>query len=222
MADERHQSFRAMLDAIHERHLIGARDACEVWLVRHADAYDGLSSLEDGIIDPPLSKVGVAQARRLGDRLAALRIDQVWSSHLRRASETAGEVASRHGLEVRSDPRLREVLTPWDTGKHQEPLVPGSYPFPEPEEEVVARMTAAVADIVAGVPPGDGRRVVIVTHSGAITIFIGRLLGLAWGQMRVLPYFTSISVLAVRGDRTVVQSLSDATHLAGLDGSGDG
>jgi probable phosphoglycerate mutase len=206
-----------MLDALHERHLFGARDACEVWLIRHADAYDGLSSLADGVIDPPLSKVGLAQAERLADRLGALRIDQVWASQLRRARETAEAVASRHGLDVRTDPRLREVLTSWDEGRHQESWQPGVYPFPEPEEEVVARMKAAIADIVTGIPAGDRRRVAVVTHSGAITIYLGHLLGLAWGQMRILPYFTSISVLAVRGERTVVQSLSDATHLVALD-----
>ena len=54
-----------MLDELHARHLVGVADVREVWLIRHADAYVGLESLNEGVLDPPLSSVGLDQA--LGD-----------------------------------------------------------------------------------------------------------------------------------------------------------
>jgi broad specificity phosphatase PhoE len=165
--------------------------------------------------------VGHAQAKRLAGRLAGVPVDRVWSSHLRRARETAEFVAAVHGLEVLSDPRLREVRTHWDESTPADQLVRGSYPFPEPEEEVVARMREAIGDVVAGLgPPVERRRrAVVVTHSAAILLYVGHVLRLGWNGLRVFPQFTSISVVVVRGDRTVVQSVGDVTHLANLDGS---
>src|SRR5215831_1452114 len=134
-----------MIEDLHARHLVGADGVREVWLIRHADAYQGLGPLADGIVDPPLSERGREQAARLAARLARVPLDAVWSSPLRRAVETAETIASSRGLEVRSDPRLREVRTHWDAGGPPERAdeVP-VYPFPEPEAEVVERMRAAV------------------------------------------------------------------------------
>jgi probable phosphoglycerate mutase len=216
MLDERHQSFKAMLDEIHKRHVFDTEEVCEVWLVRHADAYDGLAELQEGVIDPPISTAGQWQAARLADRLAGLPIDQIWSSDLLRSRQTAELLAAAHGLEVQTDLRLREVRTHWDEGPSEPRLRRDIYPFPEPEAEVVARMQNAILDIIAGLAPASGRRrVVAVSHSAAIIMYAGHLLGLGWGRLRVLPYFTSVSVVAVQGDQVVVQSLGDITHLAG-------
>ena len=220
MADERRRAFLADLAALNEHHLVGVPDASEVWLIRHADAYSGLESLEDGVLDPVLTLQGHAQAKRLAGRLAGLPVDRVWSSTLRRARQTADSVAAVHGLDVLSDPRLREVRTHWDEGTPASQLVRGSYPFPEPEEEVFARMREAIGDVVAGLgPPIERRRrAVVVSHSAAILLYIAHTLGLTWNGLRIFPQFTSISVVVVRGDRTVVQSVADVSHLANLDG----
>src|SRR3954469_12041414 len=102
-SDERHQSFQEMLRALNERHLVDAPDAREVWLIRHGDAYSGLEALDDGLIDPPLSDRGREQTDLLAARVAGVPVDQVWSSELRRARETAAPVAARLGLEPRTD-----------------------------------------------------------------------------------------------------------------------
>src|SRR5205807_544531 len=123
---------------------------------------------------------GREQAARLAARLAGVRLHAVWSSDLRRAMETAGSVASGHGLAVRTDSRLREVRTYWDEGSEAVRIEPGAYPFPEPEAEVVARMRAVAADVVAGLAGVDGpvARAAVVTHNGTIAMYLAHLLGL--------------------------------------------
>jgi broad specificity phosphatase PhoE len=214
--DRRTAGFLQMIDEMHARHLVGVADVRQVWLIRHADAYGGLESLAEGPIDPPLSERGRQQAGLLAARLATVSLDAVWSSPLRRATETARAIVNGRPLDVRTDLRLREVRTHWDEDREPQRLPPGSYPFPEPETEVVDRMRAVVAEVVADLAGAAGPtpRAAVVTHNAAIAIYVSSLLGLAWGQLRVMPQFTSVSVLAVKGDRVVVQSIADATHLS--------
>ncbi len=199
-----------------QRHLVGVDGVSEVWLIRHADAYSGITELAAGRIDTPLSKRGLEQARRLAARLAAVPLQAVWSSELLRARQTAEMIAAGHSLEVRVDARLREVRTHWDDGREPDSPKPGSYPFPEPEAEVAERMKSVVTQVAAGLAQvGSGRpRAALVTHNAAIAIYLSSLLGLNWGQLRVLPQFTSVSVVAVKGEQVVVQSIADVTHLA--------
>jgi probable phosphoglycerate mutase len=207
-----------MLDELHARHLVGVEGVREVWLIRHADAYAGMAALAEGRLDPPLSQRGHEQAARLAARLASVPLDAVWASDLRRARETAEAIVHGRPLQVRVDARLGEVRTHWDEGHGGGVSGPGTYPFPEPEAEVTARMGAAVADVVAELEGAAGRppRAALVSHNGAIVIYVASLLGLGWGQLYVLAQFTSITVLAAKDDRVVVQSIADATHLVGL------
>lgn len=210
-AADRSIAFLRMLEQLHERHLIGVEGVKELWLVRHGDAYTGLAELAEGVIDPPLTPLGREQAARLGQRLAYVPLDAVWSSDLRRAVETAEPVARTHGLRVQTDTRLREVRTHWDEGRAATLNEPGEYPFPESEAEVHERIQAAARDILAGIPPGG--RAVAVTHNAAIGIYVANVLGLGWGKLPMMPMYTSVTVLAAKDDRVVVRSLADATHL---------
>jgi len=206
-----------MIEELEARYLVGVAGVSELWLIRHADAYRGLETLPDGRIDPPLSARGRDQAQRLAARLAAVPLHAIWSSDLRRARETAGAVAGGRALEVRTDPRLGEVRTYWDEGPDfPERPAPGTYPFPEPEAEVADRMRAAVADIVADLAGAGAAepRAAVVTHNATIAIYLGSVLGLRWGQLRVMPLYTSVSVVAIKGEQTVVRSIADVTHLA--------
>lgn len=212
MADRR-AAFLGMVAQLNARHLIGVGEVREVWLIRHADAYHGMQEMAD----PPLSALGRDQAARLAERLAGVPLDAVWSSPMRRARETAEAIVRDGPLQVRVDPRMREVRTYWDEAREQE-IEPGSYPFPEPEDEVADRMQAAVASVVGALDGGAGPvpRAAVVSHYAAIAVFVARALGLGWREFRLMPHFTSISVIAVKGDQVVVRSIGDATHLVGL------
>ena len=67
------------------------------------------TGLAIGFTDPPLSDIGRAQAHRVAVELAARPLVHVLSSDLRRASQTAGILATSHRLEVETARELREI-----------------------------------------------------------------------------------------------------------------
>lgn len=209
-----------MIEELNARHLIGVDGVREIWLIRHADAYSGMQVLARGRVDTELSARGRQQAELLAARLASVPLHAAWSSDLLRARQTAEAIARGRALAVRVDHRLTEVRTHWDDGREEpERLPPGSYPFPEPEAEVIERMRSVIADVVAALPEaGQVSRAAVITHNAAIAIYLASVLGLGWGQLRVMPQFTSVSVVVVKGDQVVVQSIGDVTHLAGQAG----
>jgi probable phosphoglycerate mutase len=206
----------AFLDALarlHDRFLVDVDGVTEVWLIRHGDAYAELVSLDDSNIDPPLSPIGRSQAEALGKRLQAAGVTAIWASGIARAQETAALAAGPSGLAVQTDHRLREVKTHWDEAGQTAPPPDGYIPFVEPIAEVVERMDAAVREIAAAAGPGS--RTAAVSHAGAITFYLTHLLKLDSGPLRILPRFTSVTVLLIKDDRIVVQSIGDVAHLAG-------
>ena len=174
--------------------LIGVEGVTEIWLVRHADAYDDLVDS----IDPSLSARGREQAKRLAERVARAEPAAVYSSPYRRAMETARFISE----DVHVDERLVEVALELTEG--------GSFDLKEPSDAAANRMRAVVDDIVA---QHTGRRVVAVGHGAAIIACLTDVLRLEPGQLRLLPFYTSISVVRALGDRRMVGSLCDVAHL---------
>ncbi|TMC02066.1 MAG: histidine phosphatase family protein [Chloroflexi bacterium] len=116
---------------------------------------------------------------------------------MRRARETAAAISA----DVRIDDRLVEVHTELENG-HVHPA--------ELPEDVLARMRGAVTDVVEAHPGG---RVVIVGHALSIMSYLCDVLRLEFGTLRILPYYTSVSVVRVLGDRRMAGSLADVAHL---------
>ena len=79
-------------------------------------------------------------------------------------------------------------------------------------DEVLARMREALADVVAAHPGG---RVVVVGHAMAILVYLCDVLHVEFGTLRLLPYYTSVNIVRVLGDRRMVGSLADVAHLEG-------
>jgi broad specificity phosphatase PhoE len=206
--------FLGALARLHDRFLVDVEGVTEVWLIRHGDAYAELVSLDDRNIDPPLSPRGRREAAALGRRLATAGITAIWASEIIRAQETAEIAGAPLGLIPQVDHRLREVKTRWEEkgGEATEPA-DGYIPFVEPVEEVVSRMDAAVREIAA--TAGPGARVAAVSHAGAISFYLNHVLKLDSGPLRLLPRFTSVTVLLLKDDRIVVQSIADVAHLTG-------
>lgn len=166
--------------------------ATEVWLVRHGDCYDGIAGE-----DPALSPRGREQARRLAERLRRLPVDAVYVSPMRRALETAAAV----GPDVCVEERLVEVQTELDDGR----VHPAELP-----DQVLERMRAAVSNAVAAHPGG---RVVMIGHALSIMSYLCDVLRIEFGALRLLPYYTSVSIVRVLGDRRMVGCLADVAHL---------
>ncbi len=99
--------------------LTGVPDVTEVLLIRHGEQDFNLQGVVGDWIDPPLSEQGRLQARLLGEALSTKHLDAVFASSLKRAVETAREVARHHDLEVqfmdRTCRRTRPRVSSWET-----------------------------------------------------------------------------------------------------------
>ena len=174
--------------------LIGVEGVTVIWLVRHGDCYEGMAEGSD----PPLSALGRTQAARLAQRVKRVGATAVYSSPLRRAVQTARTI----GDDVQEDDRLVEIeLQLGDDGNLE---------FKESAASVVERMRSAIDDIVAAHP---GEHVVVVTHGVALMAYISDVLHLEAGQLRLLPYYTSVSVVRALGDVRMVSTIADTAHL---------
>jgi probable phosphoglycerate mutase len=174
--------------------LIGVDGVTEIWLVRHADCYQDMS---DGA-DPALSALGRRQAELLAERVRELKPAAVYSSPYRRALETARAITD----DVRVDERLIEMKM--ELGDD------GALDFKEAPATTIERMSAAINDIASAHP---GQRVIVVAHGSAMVMYLTHVLRLEPGQLRMLPYYTSVSVVRVLGERQMVGSLGDTAHL---------
>lgn len=188
-----HNLTRAMksLEAIF---LIGVEGVTEIWLVRHADCYQDMEEA----VDPPLSALGRAQASLLAERVRHVDPAAVYSSPLRRAMETAEAITA----DVHIDDRLVEMAL--------EVFEDGTLDFKETHDAAVSRMRSVLDDLVG---QHDGQRVVVVTHAASIIACLTDVMRLRPGELRLLPYYTSISVVRALGDRRMAGSLCDIAHL---------
>ncbi|MGA7910424.1 MAG: histidine phosphatase family protein [Candidatus Dormiibacterota bacterium] len=187
------QLTRAM-QSLEAAFLIGVEGVTEIWLVRHADCYRDLTTTED----PPLSALGRQQAARLAERVRRVRHAAVYSSPYRRAIETASAITR----DVREDRRLVEMGL--------EVNEDGTFNFIEDTEAVVKRMRSVIDEIAA---THAGHRVVVVSHGAAIIAYLADVLQLEPDRLRALPYFTSVSIVRVLGDRRAVGTFGDVAHL---------
>jgi broad specificity phosphatase PhoE len=139
-----------------------------------------------GQADPPLDEVGRAQAIEAAALLAAFRPSVIITSDLLRASQTAAPLGELTGVEVLSDPRLRErSLGHWEGLTRDD--VKADYPQEyaewvagrdvtgrggESREEVAARAMEAFNELP------DVDVAVIVTHSATAMSLCASLIGL--------------------------------------------
>jgi broad specificity phosphatase PhoE len=195
-----------------------------ILLARHGETDWNRDHLWQGHTGPSLNDTGRRQATRLAAQIEA--IDAVYSSDTMRAHETALILAQRHGLDVATDPRLREVnfglwegltraqindrfggaFARWLSGE-------GSTPDGgESDEAMAERVLAALSDIAARHPE---RRVLVVTSGGPIRAVEAHLRGIDQATSRrdveTVPN-CSLLELAIRDDEWTRGT--DSTHFA--------
>lgn len=153
--------------------------ACEIVLVRHA------LPAPDGTLDPGLGDEGRAQAEALVRHLDGVPVDAIYSSHLKRAVQTAEPLAAARGLDVRVDEGLREWVSnathyagtenmadPARTRAFVEGRFEDEFLPPHNEEELRASMVRTIGRIGLAHP---GQRIVAVSHGGASNTFLAHV-----------------------------------------------
>jgi broad specificity phosphatase PhoE len=163
-------------------------------LARHGETRWTRAKRWQGHADPPLNRRGRAQARTLAKRLTGESIHAIYSSDLRRASETAAIVAQAVDLEVRLDPELREndfgdwtglgrdeVERRFPVGARLRKRGLKGWNGGESYEEMADRVVRAVSRIAAEHPDQD---VLVVTHNGPIRAIHAQALGVRYSEYR--------------------------------------
>jgi alpha-ribazole phosphatase/probable phosphoglycerate mutase len=129
---------------------------------------DNEAQRASGHADVPLSEVGRQRARELGQHYAAIPLDAVHCSDLRRAVSTAEIAFGERGVPILPDARLREYDY-GDLTQHPVAEVEAEFPrritepFPNGEslEMVVRRVGAFLRDRW---PDDEGKTLVVIGH----------------------------------------------------------
>jgi len=200
----------------------------DLLLLRHgqSEAYvDGSPfRLVDGQGDPPLSALGVEQARRLSTRLSGAGINAIYVTPLRRTAQTAAPLAQQLGLDLRIEAGLREVfLGEWEGGEFRKQVAQNHpisqrmfaeerwdvIPGAESSEALAGRVRDAIVRLAAAHP---GERVAVFTHGGVI----GQALALA-AKSRPFAFIgaenASISRVVITSELWIVRGFNDTAHL---------
>ena len=179
-----------------------------------------------GQTDVELSEEGRRQAERICDRLAAEKIDAIYSSNLSRAIVTAETIASRHGLEVTTCAEVAEVnfgdlegltfdeiskLHPEQARHMADRSLPIEFPGGESISEFNERVKKFLLTLEKHAPE---ETVLIVSHAGVLRLMICNLLGIGlqhWRQMRL--ELGSVSMVDTYPWGAILSLLNDTSHL---------
>ena len=201
-----------------------------IYLIRHAEAEGHIYRRYHGWYNSLITLNGYRQIQALEKRFEGVRIDAVYSSDLFRTMTTAGALYKSRGLELHTDPGLREIgggvwedkTWGWlhrenegalDAFNRADPAwqVEGSETF----GGVQMRVTHAIRRIAAAHP---GQTVAIFSHGTAIRTALAKFYGYSLDQIARVPHGdnTCVSKLLIDGEQVDVEYFNDNSHLGDL------
>lgn len=201
-------------------------------LVRHGATVWTAQGRFQGQTDVPLSPEGQRQVACLAQRLMLMTepLAVLYTSDLRRASETASAIATPQSLRVQPEPRLREMaFGHWE-----------GFTYAEIQQHDPQRLAVWERDQLHGAPPGgetllqmtervravytsvvtanQDKTVGLVTHGGPLQVLLCLALALppqAYWQFAIAP--ASLSELCVYEQGAILTRLNDTCHLQTLE-----
>ena len=198
-----------------------------IYLIRHAEAEGNLYRRIHGWYDALVTENGWKQIQALETRFAGVPVDAVWSSDLYRTCATARAVYVPRGMELHTDPDLREInMGRWEDRtwgevrqtegerllqfNHSDPawVAPGG----ESLGDVGARAERAIRRIAGKYP---GQTVAVFSHGTAIRQFLANVKGIPPEEWHTMPHAdnTSVTCLAWDGEVFHVVFEGDNSHL---------
>jgi len=194
--------------------------------VRHGDTELNSAERYWGHSDVELSAAGLRQAERLRDRLAAEKIDAIYSSDLLRASLTAKIIASRHQLDVITCAELREInfgdaegltfdeisrLYPEVAKLRVERSPKLKYPGGESLDQFNNRVSKFLDRLENHAPE---QTILMVAHSGVLRTLVCQLLGIELHhRWQIRLDLASLSIIETYPPGAILSLLNDVSHL---------
>ncbi len=198
-----------------------------IYLIRHAEAEGNLHRRIHGWYDSLVTENGFCQIEALQRRFRDIPVDAVWSSDLYRARATARAIYLPKGLELHTDPDLREIHMgdwedqTWGEVRHFDPAGMSQFNHSDPNwrapdgenlADTGSRAEAAVRRIAQSHP---GQTVAIFSHGTAIRQILANLKGVVPQDWHTLGHSenTAVTQLTFDGGQFQVVSEGDASHL---------
>lgn len=172
-----------------------------ICLITHTEATHSVEGKVGGWFDSELTEQGKEQAALLRERITSLGFDldtcPIYSSDLKRASQTAALISEQHDNKPILDTRLREMSFGSHEGMDQKEHSNLMIPVPESgnrmdhkicdgaesRREVASRIQSFVNDIMK-----VNHEVIVITHGFATTFFIATFQNIDIGQMGYINY----------------------------------
>lgn len=182
-----------------------------MYIVRHGQTQWNVKGLLQGQADSPLTKLGINQARLLGQQFKKIHFDAIFSSDSLRAKKTAKFVAMERTIAIKTTKLLRERSFGKFEGKpyrqldeEMKDLLIGfdklsdtdKFKFKTPEvesdEELFARFNTFLREISLAFA---GQRILVVTHGGMIRTL---LIHLGFGTYSQIPHHAIANTAFIR------------------------
>jgi len=208
---------------------MGENGRTRIYVVRHAEARGNLDRIFHGQTDSDVTEKGLLQLEALAGYFKDIHLDAIYSSDLKRALTTAQYVNKYAGLEIHTDPRLREIhgglwenvhfdelpvrfpesFRTWEQQPHLHKMPQG-----ESMNDVYRRMVEAVTDIANA---HRGQDVAIVSHGAAIRTLRVFALGLPLSRLNDMLWCENTAVTIIDFDENMEPNLTvngDAGHIS--------
>lgn len=203
-------------------------------IIRPGQSYWNFQGRWQGWVAVPLDEHGRAQVQRLANFIRNIGLTALYSSDLRRATDTVELLEAQLGFEPVYDERLRErnigcwqgLTVPeihgWYPQEYAAYLAdPEHYEIPgggESLSQVKARVRKALRDIIKKSDAADDNQTVgIISHTTAIRMMLAELVP-EFDQSNVTFGNTSVTTLVRDSDGNwKVIAANDCTHLEGLE-----
>ncbi len=199
-----------------------------MYLVRHGETTYNAEGRIQGQSDAPLSELGHRQSAAVAEALAALPIEAIYSSPLRRARQTAEPIAAKLKLPVHDDPRLMELDAGQFEGRLRSELadvypaelarwLSGDDDFAIPDGESRRQLAERGSAALRYIAAAGHRQAVVVTHGGLLSATLRSLLNL---PQPMPPFaFQNSSITRVTGDdqgQFTLVAFNEIGHLRAL------
>lgn len=198
----------------------------KIYLIRHGETDANQTFQFQGHIDNPLNSKGFKQTADLGKYYEGLELDEIYSSSMQRARQTAEPLAKFHGLKIQLLDELKEVcFGEWEGLSYEEVKakwndqlelffkqpaqcrMPGGESF----DDVAARVRSVCEDIFKS---DSDKNIAIVSHGGVVRVQLCLLLGLDLNKLWMFGvHNASTTCIAKWQDRFTIEYVNDTHYL---------
>ncbi|MBU2101260.1 histidine phosphatase family protein, partial [Patescibacteria group bacterium] len=88
--------------------IVGKDNYCRLYLIRHGQSTANKKQITEGHLNSPLNKTGIEQAQKVAEQFREIEFDEIHSSDLLRAKQTAEIVKSERDIPIQISELLKE------------------------------------------------------------------------------------------------------------------